>query len=303
MKSSTWIVGGIAVFAVGAGLLTLTHQEPAAKAMSEPSSGTVCPFGEAAQTGHEHPHADGHVHVEGEQHEETYWGGLQDVNLTEAFTFSPERGETALLHYRLTEPARVQIRVKDAETRELFLATILNWDLREPGEHTEIWDGHDYSGNIIDMSRATITLIARKPEHGSELMPLDSRSPEEIVHSEEEHEHGTHHAWAEEVPYLRILEPAPRAESRGLLLIRSEVDENRRGYGDLYGYGVRYYVDGVLAREEFYKPESDGRFAYRLDTSAFPDGEHLLQIGMCDHHQHATSASVPVVFRNAAGNP
>lgn len=226
------------------------------------------------------------------------WAGLTDVDLSRAFLFRPEAGETAELSYRLAEPARVLIRVQDADTRELFLATILNWDVKPAGEHVEIWDGRDYSGNIIDMSDAMITLVAQKAEHKLPPMGLGPRTPEEVVHGEKEHEHGTHHDWAEEVPYLRIIDPAPGAEAGDLLLIRTAVDEDRRGYGNVYGYGVRYYVDSVLVREEFYKPESDGQFAYQLDTTAFEDGEHLLRVGMCDHHQHATSASVPVTFRN-----
>ncbi len=258
-------------------------------------SGAACLFDpQGREAGHEHGHAHG---ADGEAAGPP-WEGLQDVDLSQAFYFDAESGETAALRYRLTAPARVLLRVRDAETRELYLATILNWEPRTAGAHVEIWDGRDYSGNVVDMSRATITLIAQNADHSHGAMDLEARTPEEVVHAEEVHQHGTHHEWAEEVPFLRILEPAPGAETGDLLVIRSVVDEDRRGYGNIYGYGVRYYVDSVLVREEFYKPESDGQFAYRLDTTAFEDGPHLLRVGMCDHHQHATSASVPVVFRN-----
>lgn len=259
---------------------------------ADSSSGAACPLGHPGE-GHDHEHALP------SDREGAPWAGLEEVDLTQAFYFRPERGETAELRYRLREPARVLIRVRDADTRELYLATILNWERRQPGEHTEIWDGRDDAGQVIDMSEATITLIAEKADHPQPTLDLEARTPEEVVHAEEEHRHGTHHAWAEEVPALRVLEPAPGTEAGDLLLIRSAVDKDRRGYGNVYGYGVRYYVDGVLIREEYYKPESDGQFAYRLDTTAFADGEHLLRVGMCDHHEHATSASVPVIFRNA----
>ena len=85
-----------------------------------------------------------------------------------------------------------------------------------------------------------------------------------------------------------------------IVTIRCEVDKEKRGYGDKYGYGARYYVNNVLAHEEFYKPESDGKFTYKLDTTAFEDGKHMLYVGMCDHNQHASSAGIPVVFANAS---
>lgn len=275
----------------------------ASAAVGEPTG--ACPIGHprasTSTDGSEaqHGHGPGHTHGPGHvEHAAPQAVDVLDLDMTEVFTFRPEEGETARLSYRLLEPARIQIRVKKVGTRELYLATLLNWELRQAGEHTEVWDGRDYSGNAVDMSGAMITLIAQKAEDQPGTMALEAKSPEEIVHSEEQHDHGTHHPWAEEVPHLKILEPRPRVEASDLLLIRSAVDEDRRGYGDLYGYGVRYYVDGILVQEEFYQPESEGRFAYRLDTTAFADGEHLLHIGMCDHHQHATSASVPVVFRN-----
>ena len=224
---------------------------------------------------------------------------VHDIDVTAVFTFRPDRGETCRLSYRLAEPARVSVRVKKAGTRELYLATIVNWELREAGTHTETWDGRDYSGNVVDMTKATLTIKAENASYQPGTMPLDEKSPEEMVHGHEwGHKHGTHHPDAEEVPALRILRPDKKAELSGVVLIRCEVDKERRGYGNKVGYGVRYYVDSVLAHEEFYKPESDGRFSYKLDTTAFEDGEHTLYVGMCDHNEHSTSAGLPVVFCN-----
>lgn len=290
MRLSRWSGGALSLLMVG--WATFGALDVFAAPTDDVPHDVACPLRLDGQEGHEHVQGatGGHPEAEGVD--------VRDVDMTEVFTFRPELGEIAHLRYRLLEPARIQIRVKDARTRELYLATLLNWELREPGEHVETWDGRDYSGQVIEMSDATITFIARKAGEMPPLMEVDPRSPEEIVHSEEQHLHASHHPWAEEVPHLRILEPQAGAEVGGQLVIRAAVDKDRRGYGDQYGYGVRYYVDGILAREEFYKPASDGQFAYRLDTTAFKDGEHLLQIGMCDHHEHATSASVPVIFRN-----
>lgn len=242
--------------------------------------------------------AGGHSHA-GSQHAESQYVPMFDVNVTEAFLFKPQEGKPCKLTYRLVEPARVSIRIKKKETRELYLATIVGWAVRQKGRHEERWDGRDYSGNFVDMSEATLSVVAEKLAYREGSLSLEARGAEEIVHGEKEHIHGTHHSEAEEVPLLRIAVPKAGMELRGQVLIRSEVDRQKRGYGDQFGYGVRYYVDSVLANEESYKPESNGRFAYTLDTSAFEDGKHMLYVGICDHHQHATSAGVEVFIRNS----
>lgn len=245
----------------------------------------------AHEDGHDHEHADGHT---GEHNHVP----VLDAKLIEAFTFHPERGEKCRITYSLPEPALVSIKVQKMGTRELYLATIVNSEFRDKGEHTETWDGRDYSGNIVDMSQATITVGADKPSQPG-TMALDTQSPEQVVHGHEwGHDHGAHHAWAEEVPFLKVTNIKKDTVLSGKVRIEVEVDKDKRGYGNQYGYGVRYYVDNTLAHEEFYKPECDGQFAYEFDTTAFPNGKHMLYIGMCDHNQHTTSASVPVVFDN-----
>lgn len=227
---------------------------------------------------------------------------LRDLHLDKAMNFNPAKGEEGIITYRLDEPALVTIRVVKEGTRELYLATIANMAYRGVGEHTETWNGLDYSGNIIDMTKACMSIqavAASSYEPGK--MGLEKKSPEEIVHSEYTwgHVHAQHHEYAEEVPILKIVNLTKGEVLSGKVRIETEVDENKRGYGNEYGYGVRYYVDGILAHEEFYKPECDGKFAYELDTTAFEDGEHMLYVGMCDHNEHTTSAGVSIVFNNS----
>jgi len=228
---------------------------------------------------------------------------IYDLQLDKAMTFNPEKGEKGIITYTLKEPARVVIKVVKEGTRELYLATILNMEFRDKGTHTETWDGLDYSGKPIDMTKASMFISAvAESSFSPGKMPLEKLSPEEVVHGkpgEWGHDHAHHHEWAEEVPVLKILNVRENAVLSGKVLIKSEVDKEKRGYGNQYGYGVRYYVDNVLAHEEFYKPESDGEFAYELDTTAFEDGGHVLYVGMCDHNEHTTSAGVRVKFDNS----
>jgi hypothetical protein len=226
---------------------------------------------------------------------------INDAELEEVFTFKPEEGEKAAIKYRIDEPALVSIKIVKRGTRELYLATILNYEPRDSGSHVEHWDGKDYMGKLVNMDEAGIYLTAEaydSTDRGT--YPLDKNiPPEQIIHGHKEgHAHTTYHEWAEEVPYLIVHSPIEGDTVKGLLKIRSEVDEKKRGYGDVYGYGVRYYVDNQLAHEEFYKPESNGQFMYELDTTPFSDGEHEVYVGMCDHHEHVTSVKIKVIINN-----
>lgn len=226
---------------------------------------------------------------------------LHDLHLDKAMNFDPEKGEKGVITYTLKEPAMLTIRIVKEGTRELYLATIANLAYRDAGEHTETWDGRDYSGNVVDMTKACMIIqavAASSYEPGK--MELEKKSPEEVVHADHPwgHVHAHHHEYAEEVPILKIMNIHKGDILSGKVWIKAEVDKDKRGYGNQYGYGVRYYVDNTLAHEEFYKPKCD-YFAYELDTTAFEDGKHMLYVGMCDHQEHTTSAGVPIVFDNS----
>lgn len=247
-------------------------------------------------------HQPGHHHAEGEQPQRV---PLHDLHLEKAMNFNAAKGEKGELTYKLNKPAMVTIRVLKEGTRELYLATIANMEYRDAGPHTETWDGRDYAGNIINMRNAFIIIQAvDASSYDPGKMKLEMKSPEEVVHSQHEwgHVHANHHEYAEEVPILNILNLHKDDVLAGKVRIETEVDKDKRGYGNQYGYGVRYYVDNTLAHEEFYKPESDGHFAYELDTTAFKDGKHTVYVGMCDHNEHTTSFGVPVVFDNSTAN-
>jgi hypothetical protein len=227
---------------------------------------------------------------------------MKNVQVSNLFVYFQDPKKRGEITYTLDEPAIVSIKVKDSRTRELFLRTIVDWEKRSAGTHTESWDGRDNAGNILDPARVSVLWTA---EAISAYAP-GAATDKELLYYEngagnkgwEGHVHARHAKEAEETPLLRILSPAKGDTLSGLVWIRSEVDKQKRGYGDKFGYGARYYVDQILAKEEFYKPECDGKFAYQLDTTAFEDGEHSLQVGMCDHNEHQTSFAVKVVIKN-----
>ena len=223
------------------------------------------------------------------------------IRMERAFPANCSKENPGRLSYTLLEPARVRIRIVALGTRELFLRQVVDWEMRDAGPHTEKWDCRDNSGHLIKKEKAVVRLLGEPmSSYLPAAMPLEDLTAEEIVHGHEfGHVHNKHHEWACHESQLSISSPVDGERIGGRVLIRSKVAKDRRGYGDTYGYGVRYYIGFELVNEEFYKPESDGVFAYELDTTAFPDGENMLYLGMCDHNDHATSASVRIVIDNS----
>lgn len=231
---------------------------------------------------------------------------MKDIDLRHLYDYRLGEGKVGSISYTLDEPALVNIKAKSANTRELFLSTIVDFGQREAGRHTESWDGRDHAGRVLE---PTAFFVIWSAESMASFAPGSLPPEDEVAYADGKpvfktkgwagHAHAKHATYAEETPKLTITTPAEGDTLSGVVWIRSVVDEEKRGYGNKVGYGVRYYVGEELAQEEFYKPESDGKFAYRLDTTAFPDGELLLQVGMCDHNEHQTSLSVRVIFDNA----
>ena len=129
---------------------------------------------------------------------------------------------------------------------------------------------------------------------------VEGLSNEEIVHGHPlGHAHNLYKEGANVVPELNVTSVKEGDVLSGLVKIESELaDHSERGYGDEVGYGVRYYLDQIQVEEEFYDKKCNGKFSYTMDTTAYPDGEYTLYVGMCDHHQHATSTGKKIKIKN-----
>ncbi len=225
---------------------------------------------------------------------------VRDVNVHKLYNFKPHLGEKGYITYTIDEPGYVSIRLVRRGTRELFIASIVNYAFRDSGTHTEEWNGKDYSGQIVEDIDSLLVWILAEPAKSYKPGSVSLNEPiDDIIHGHSSgHYHGSHHQFAQEVPYLKILQPENFDTVSGIVEIIAQVDEEKRGYGNIYGYGVRYYIDAVLINEEFYKPESNGRFSYKFDTTPYDNGKHTLYVGMCDHFQHTTSSKVVIYINN-----
>lgn len=255
---------------------------------------------------HEHDHGHhhhGHGNPEGAGGHKPQKIDFVDFKMDRAFAFDPKKGEQGILTYTLAEPARVSIKVLKAKTRELYLNTIVNWEEREAGTHTEHWDGRDYEGNIIEDLSQVFIIVEGEPmtAYAPGKYSVDGLTDyEEIVHGHPfGHQHNAYETDANVVPELTVTSVKDGDVIRGVVTIESELTGARRGYGDKVGYGVRYYLDHTLVQEEFYNEQAEGKFSYAMDTTAYADGEYTLYVGMCDHHQHATSRGTRVRIDNS----
>ncbi|MBI5286016.1 MAG: hypothetical protein HY878_00300 [Deltaproteobacteria bacterium] len=251
---------------------------------------------------HEHNHDITHEHPEGHDGLKPVKVEFTDFKMERAFAFGPAKGEKGIITYTIPEPARISVKVIKAGTRELYLKTIVNWEYREAGTHTETWDGRDYDGDIIELSSA---IIVMEGEPISTYAPgeysIKGLSDEEIIHGHPwGHSHNVYRESANVIPEFKVTSIKDGDTLSGLARIDSHIEERggSKGYGDEAGYGVRYYLDNVLVQEEFYDRKCDGKFSYLLDTTSFSDGEYTLYVGMCDHHQHVTSRGYKVRISN-----
>jgi len=171
-----------------------------------------------------------------------------------------------------------------------------------------VWDGRDYWGGLIDSAKTPYLIL-----HWTETETMSATADAKPIEYKEgqtqaevvaalnfpgRHLHSAHQAEYETVPLLKITGPVPGQVLSGKITVKASVAKKRRGMGDKYGYGVRYYIDDQIIHEEFYKPDSEGEFSYQLDTTAFENGNHLLYVGVCDHNEHVTSDGLEVVIRN-----
>lgn len=251
---------------------------------------------------HKHEHENEvHSHPEGHGGYKPKKIDFRDFKMERAFAFDPAKGEHGIITYTIPEPARISIKVLKAGTRELYLKTIVNWESRDAGTHTEKWDGKDYENKIIDLSEAIIVIEGEPMStYAPSEYSLKGLTPEEIIHGHSlGHAHNIYDQSANVIPELKVISVKDGDVLSGLVNINSHL-EGGIGYGGEAGYGVRYYLDNTLVQEEFYDKSCKGNFSYTLDTTAFVDGEYVLFVGMCDHHQHATSRGCKIRIVNSS---
>lgn len=189
-----------------------------------------------------------------------------------------------VIRYLLPEPAQVKLLISAKPgARPLHwsagemclggaapvLRTLIDWEERPAGLNLEPWDGKDSAGHPINPDRYVIKISLR---------PLDALS---------------------RPLKLRIVSPQAGSTLSGLVKVRVELDKYFHGYSDKAGkkFGVllnhypQYLNQEVLS-------QGRGIFSWPWDTTAVPNGEHILTFNICDHHGQGGVDTIKVMVQN-----
>ena len=238
---------------------------------------------------------------------------MKNISVISVYTFDPGKGETGSISYDLLEPARTRI-VITAKDDPDQLYRVLFWDWQGAGKQQIEWDGTDQSGYPLDrMTCAVRTNAIAKSVHQPGTKVVKPLTTEQLVQGlQGPPDHSVcdpEKCKPMEVRFVSIGgksdagTPLNKKLSHGAVLsgvvaIEAEVAKDARGYGNMTGYGVRWMVDQQLVAAQYYEKESDGKFRWALDTTAFRDGEHVLRVSTCDHYDHIGLVGTKVIFAN-----
>lgn len=215
------------------------------------------------------------------------------------FHFDPTKGEKGVISYDLTAPAKVRVRIVNREDPELIYKTLISYQEQVPGTHKLEWDGRDDAGNFVDLNTVGVQIQA---ELLSTKLTQKAVEMFSLVGSPYGHLHRLHDPNKCGFFTIHFTEPASESVLSGEVKLLIEVVGPFRGYAEEGGVGIRGYVDKTLVLDQWLEPEDvRAKFPYltwTLDTSAFPDGEHILRLSMCDHKDHPGVASLKVKFDN-----
>ena len=224
---------------------------------------------------------------------------ITDTEAITAFVFDPTKGEKGIISYNLEEPAKVRVRIVDRDDPELIYSTLISYQEQEPGMHEIEWDGRDDTGNFMDLNAVGVHIQAELLSTKLTRKAIEMFS---LVGQPYGHLHRLHDPEKCGFFTLHFAEPVSESVLSGEEELLIEVVGPFRGYAEEGGVGIRGFVDKTLVLDQWLEPEAvRAKFPFitwTLDTAAFPDGEHILRLSMCDHNDHPGVASLKVTFKN-----
>ncbi len=224
---------------------------------------------------------------------------LTDLDVMEAYTFDPSKGEVASIRYRMTAQGKVRIRICGKGQPHLIHRTLVHWGQRKPGAHVEKWDGKDASGNVLNPRKCSIKLKVEP-----DTLQIAPERAEQILNDAEHgwgHVHKLHASVSCGTFDLEITSHKSAVRVSGTIAITAELLGSFRGYADEWGHGVAWYVGekmvqhGDIEASQLTDPQV---FTLNLDTTSFENGTHAVTINICDHNDHEGIARVVLDIQN-----
>jgi hypothetical protein len=244
----------------------------------------------------------------------------------ESVNLDPEKFEKARvsgnkIDFAFDKPCMVRVLARNKDRYYGVVKTIVDWENREPGEYTEVWDGKNDNGDLQEIESCDIT-VETQPRHGEvdydsleqyylpddyilrKTIGLEKQLGAVTVEGKPHWVHSSHHHGKCHNLHVEIADVAPVNNGEGLYNVKVNIgkDGEKRGYGkdkvnnkknaSPIGHSIRIYVDNYLFDED--KTIIGDKAEWLLDVSQIPKGEHTLSVSVCDHHDHHGSDSVKI---------
>ena len=192
---------------------------------------------------------------------------------------------TGQIKYKLPESALVRIRIGIKNGGPL-LRTLIDWELRSKGNHTEIWDKKDASGKVdFGTRRDLICMLACLPATKTK-----------------------HSAYSGAIrglrksPDFKIIFPESAKKddlgvpiASGVTPIRVELERKDLKWLTDVRYEVVVFIDGIFIMED---EEGISPFTYRLDTKHLNDGLHIMTVNIASFEGEVGTYSALIKVKN-----
>lgn len=218
------------------------------------------------------------------------------------------------ISYTLPTSARVRIRL-GVKAGPLY-RTLVDWQPRPPGSHTEEWDGKDKTGKI-DLASHTFCFISVEafslPENsiiisGTSLATPKTVKPSKIreikkdTSSRRLYEHARHPRYRCRDPEVEMTlsQEIPLTEDglpiiNGECSVKVEIEKSAIEWlKEENAEGIFFVDDKFLYEEE----NISSPYTWHFDSTQYTDGKHLLTVNVRSFSDHCATDCVRIYIRN-----
>ncbi len=196
------------------------------------------------------------------------------------FSFDMNTGE---IKYNLPEKALVRLRVGIRDGGPM-LRTLLDWEPREAGLHTEAWDLKDTSGVADYKGNPGLMVI---------LQCVKADAPQ----TETSDFRRTFH----KSPKFRIEFPGAALNMEGIVMLKAKtplriwIDPQDKDWLTRTRYEVGLYVDNNFVVED---EEASDPFTYQFDTAKLNNGRHIVTVNIVGYTGEVGAQSFSIEVNN-----
>lgn len=198
-------------------------------------------------------------------------------------SFDLDKGE---IHYTLPERAFVRVRlgVRDGGA---MIRNLVDWELREAGEHVERWDGTQDNGEEVFTRRGDLMAVISAlrplkdnhlPDHSSSVGGL-RKSPEFTL----------------SFPEVKDTNSEGNALIRGVATLRVLIQPEDVKWLTESKFEMGMFIDGIFLAED---EEGSNPYNYRLNTGRLNNGLHTITVNVTAYTGEIGSKSLQIETQN-----